>query len=126
MRSYVTVTATAGLLGLATLAQAAQLLGPPLPTGTRNTGVCRVLNTGTTPVNLEVALISNNDLGVGVENSCNGAPLPGGRTCLVLANLPDSSYVTCSVTAPSVSKLRGTLEVGKQDNYKVLVAEDLR
>ena len=47
MRTYVAVTAFAVFLGLASLAQAAQLLSPPLPINSRTnvgiTGACRIL-----------------------------------------------------------------------------------
>jgi hypothetical protein len=129
MRTLVAGTALAVFLGLASLAQAAQLLSPPLPTNVNTSATCYIRNTGTTPVTVEVSLFSNNGLVVSFDN-CNTAPLLAGHTCLVQVNdLPDSSYAACRVTASSVSKLLGTLEVREvsfNPIARVLVAEDLK
>ena len=66
MRVYVAGTVFAVLLGLGGLAQAGQLLSPPLPTHVRETnvttyGVCRILNTGAKALPVQVSMISNND-----------------------------------------------------------------
>jgi hypothetical protein len=130
MRTYVAVTAFAVFLGLASLAPAAQLLSAPLPTDTQTSGACRILNTGTGPVAVQVALLSNNDHTGHDIDTCNQAPLAGGHTCLVLvADLPDGSYVACKVTASNMSKLRGTLELAEGFggfDVRVLAAEELR
>ncbi len=132
MRTYIAVTAFAVFLGLASLVQAAQLLSPPLPTDGRiNVGIygaCRILNTGTTPVSVQVSLVSNNGVGVMDIDTCNQAPLAGGGACMVMTDeLPDDSFVACKVTASNVSSLRGTLEIGEFDHEsRVRAAEDLR
>ena len=127
MRTYVTLTASAVLLGIAGLAQAAKLLSPPLPTSINTSGACYIRNTGTTGVTVQVALFSNNGLIVSFDN-CNDGPLPGGDTCVVLVNdLPDDSYAACSATAGTVTKLRGTFEVREiTPTLRVLVAEELK
>lgn len=109
-RKVVAVTVSAALMGLASLAQAAELLSPPLPTGVGGVGACHIRNAGTSPVSVQVHLFANNDPVI-VFDGCNEAPLVGGHTCRVVADLPDGSYTACSVTARNVSKLRGTMEV---------------
>jgi hypothetical protein len=134
MRTYVAGAASAVLLGLASLAHGAALLSPPLPTGVGTSGACHIRNTGTTPVTIQVSVFGNNTPVINFD-LCSGAPLAAGRTCVVDVDLPDDSYVACSVTAPNVSKLRGTLEVRERirsANFPVIglltviVAEDLR
>ena len=132
MKTYVAVTAFAVFLGLASLAQAAELLSPPLPTNSRPSiaiaGTCRILNTGTSPVAVQVSLFSNNaHTGYDID-TCNQAPLAGGHTCMVLVDhLPDESYAACKVTASNVSKLRGTIELWEDDKqFVVRVAEELQ
>ena len=129
MKTYVAGTAFAALLGLSALANAAELLSPPLPTHTRTSGTCYVRNGGTTPVTMQVSLFSNNGLIVSFDN-CNGAPVPPGYICQVIVNdLPDASYAACSVTVANVGKLRGTLEIREvsfNPIQRVLVAEDLK
>ena len=132
MKTYVPGTVCAILLGLASLAQAGQLVSPPLPThpfrtNTTNEGVCRIRNTGTAPVTVTVSLFSNNGTAHLFDNcQGDGGPrtLAGGESCVVLKSLPDDSFVACKVTAPNVTNLRGTLEV--DHNYNTNVAVDLR
>jgi hypothetical protein len=131
MRTYVAVTAFAVFLGLASLAQAAQLLSPPLPIYSRTnvgiTGACRILNTGTSPVSVQVSLFSNNEHTGYDYDTCHQAPLPGGQACYVIVYaMPADSYAACKVTASNVSKLRGTLEVWEDEwPITVRVAEEL-
>lgn len=127
MRTLVTLAASAVLLGLAGPAQALQILSPPLPTAINTSGACYVRNTGTSAVTVQVSLFSNNGLIVSFDG-CNGSPLAGGHTCVVLVNdLPDASYAACRVTAGTVAKLRGTFEVREINPVlRVLVAEELR
>ena len=126
MRTSVALIVSAVLLGFTGHAHAARLLSAPLPTNTNTSGGCYIRNTGTTAVAVEVSLFSNNGLVVTFDG-CNAAPLLAGRTCVVLASLPDDSYAACSVSAGSVAKLRGTLEVREENPFpKTLVSEDLR
>jgi len=131
MRTYGAVITFAVFLGLASLAQAARLLSPPLPTDTETAGWCRILNTGTTPVTMQVRLFSNQPGPLSIDfDSCNQAPLPGGQACAVLVeDLPDASYFACTVTASNVSKLRGSIELladfGNVGS-RVLMGEELR
>src|SRR5262245_50519836 len=130
MKTHVAGTAFAVLVGLASLAQAGQLLSPPLPTPTRETnvttyGACRIRNTGTKPLPVKVSLFGNNAT-VGDIDVCNGPALAAGHTCLVTAFLPDDSYVACKVTG-DVTTLRGTLELVEFPNHggSVFTAVDL-
>lgn len=132
MKTYVAGTVFAMLLGLASLAQAAQLTSPPLTThpfatNHTNSGTCRIRNTGTTPVTVTVSLFSNNAT-VPINDFCQGDGQPrtlaGGQSCFVSAFLPDDSFAACSVTARTVTNLRGTLEV--QEDFNTTIAEDLR
>jgi hypothetical protein len=126
MRTFVALTVSAVLLGFTGHVHAARLLSSPLPTNTNSSGGCYIRNTGTTPVDVEVSLFANNGVVVTFDG-CNTAPLAGGRTCVVLASLPDDSYAACSVSAGSVLKLRGTLEVREEHPFpKTLVSEELR
>src|SRR5262245_567090 len=130
MRSVAALAAVV-VLGLASFAQAAQLLSPPLPTPSRGTnigtlGACRVRNVGTTPVTVTVAVFSNNGV-VTTFDTCNTAALAAGKSCSVAANLPEDSFVSCRVTAASVSNLRGTLELSEvTSRHDVFAAEDLQ
>ncbi len=134
MKTHLAVTASAVLLGLASLAQAAELVSAPLPTLVGATGACHIRNTGTAPISVTVSLFANNAPVVEIDE-CNGVPLPAGHTCRVQAALPDDSFAACSVTAGNVSKLRGTFEIHQFDAdpdgpfpdglVRTLVAEDL-
>lgn len=131
MRTLVKLTVLALLLALAGAAQAAELISPPLPTHVRETNIttyggCWVFNTGATPVTVQVSVFANNGVVTDID-TCNGQPLAGGRVCLVTAYLPDDSYAACEVTAPNVTRLRGTFELSQVDNFfRVFLAEDLR
>jgi hypothetical protein len=138
MRTYVAGTVCAVLLGLASLAQAAQLLSPPYALKPRGGGgvgtkaACVIRNAGTAPVTVSVSLITNFDA-IGIFDFCkvNGQPrtLTGGATCLVSADLSEGdigltgnassfgSFVACKVTAPNVSNLRGTLELAESPSH---------
>jgi len=134
MKTYRAVTVSVVLLGLASLAQAAELVSAPLPTLVGATGACHIRNTGAAPISVQVSLFSNNAPVVQIDG-CNGVPLPAGRVCRVVAALPDDSFAACSVTADNVSKLRGTFEIHEFDAdpdgpfpdglVRTLVAEDL-
>jgi hypothetical protein len=104
-----------------------QILAPPLPTGVSHSGACYIRNTGTTALSVTASLFSNNGLIVNFNN-CNGSPLGGGRTCVILVDhLPDDSFASCVATASNTAKLRGTLEVREVSPVlRVLVSEDLR
>ncbi|PWU22168.1 MAG: hypothetical protein C5B48_10535 [Candidatus Rokuibacteriota bacterium] len=140
MRRCVAAIACAVFLGVASLAQAAQLLSPPYAIKTRGNNVgtkaaCVIRNAGTTPVTVTVSLLANNDT-VGIFDFCkdNGQPrtLAGGESCLVSADLLEGgngltagltatpgggSYVACRVTAPTVANLRGTLELADSPSH---------
>ena len=136
MRTYVAGTVCAVLLGVASLAQAGQLLSPPYSVKTRGSNVgtkaaCVIRNTGNEPATVSVSLITNNNDAVGIFDFCklNGKPrtLAGGETCLVSADLSGGpaglntdvvspgSYVACKVTAPNVL-----------DNLGILVLHPIR
>ena len=138
MRTYVAGTVCAVLLGVASLAQAGQLLSPPYSVKTRGSNVgtkaaCVIRNTGTEAATVSVSLITNNNDAVGIFDFCkqNGQPrkLAGGETCLVSAELSGGpnglnadavtpgSYVACKVTAPNVTNLRGTLELADSPSH---------
>ena len=138
MKTYVAGTVCAVLLGVASLAQAGQLLSPPYSVKAWGSNVgtkaaCVIRNTGTEPATVTVSLITNNNDAVGIFDFCkkNGQPrkLAGGETCLVSAELSggplgltaglDSpgSYVACKVTAPNVTNLRGTLEFAESPSH---------
>jgi hypothetical protein len=138
MRTYVAGTVCAVLLGVASLAQAGQLLSPPYAVKTRGSNVgtkaaCVIRNTGTEAATVTVSLITNNNDAVGIFDFCkqNGQPrkLAGGETCLVSAELSGGpnglnadavspgSYVACKVTAPNVTNLRGTLELAESPSH---------
>ena len=132
MKTYVAGAAFAMLLGLAGLAQAGQLVSPPLPThpfatNHSNEGTCRVRNVGTAPVTVTVSLFSNNAT-VPIVDFCQGdgdpKTLAGGESCFVQVFMPDDSFAGCIVTASNVTNLRATLEI--DENFNTTVAEDLR
>ena len=118
------------LFNLVGPAHAAQLLSPPLWTDVGNAGNCYVRNIGTTPVNVQVTLFSNNGMSINVD-TCNAGPLAAGKTCAVFSlNLPDDSWAACSVKASNtnVSKLRGNVDIrhNPAHGYEVILDEDLR
>ena len=131
MKTYVTGAILAVSLGLAGLAQAAQLVSPGLPVRVRETnvdtlGACRVRNVGTTPATVKVSVFSNNAV-VLAQDTCNTAPLPAGQTCQVAAFLPDDSFAACRLTAANVTNLRGTFELSEVTaDHDVFIAEELR
>ena len=126
MRTYIACTVCAVLLGLAGLAQAAELLSPPYSVktvasnGVGTKGACVVRNIGTTPVAVTVSLVANNEV-VPIFDFCNGHRLGGGQTCLVSGDLIQAlgggTYVACRVTAPTVVNLRGTLEFAESPSH---------
>lgn len=112
-------------------AHAAQLLSPPLWTDVGNAGNCYVRNIGTTPVNVQVTLFSNNGMGPPNVDTCNTGPLAAGKTCAVFSlTLPDDSWAACSVKTSNinVSKLRGNVEIrhNPAHGYEVILREELR
>jgi hypothetical protein len=131
MKTFIAGAVAALVLGTAGVAQAQQqLVSPPFPTDVGTDGACYIRNTGTQPVNVQVTIHSNNGVVVQFQN-CNGAPLGAGRTCVMLAALPDASFAACTVAAEKVSRLRGTFEVRETPSIinptlRVLVASDLK
>ena len=120
MKTYAAGTVFAILLGLANLAHAGQLLSPPLTTHVRATnvttvGACRVLNSGTKPLSLTVSLFSNNSV-VPDFDTCKGAPLAAGHSCVVAVFLPDDSFAACKVTG-DIANVRGTLELSESPTH---------
>ena len=112
-------------------AHAAQLLSPPLWTDVGNAGSCYVRNIGTTPVNVQVTLFSNNSFGHIDVDTCNAGPLAAGKTCAVFSlTLPDDSWAACSVKTSNinVSKLRANVEIRHNigHGYEVILREELR
>src|SRR5262245_53623314 len=129
MKTYTPGAVLAVLLGFSSLAQAGQLLSPPLPTRTRETnvttrGTCRIFNTGTRALSVKVAVISNNDNVLDID-SCNTAPLGAGHSCIVAAHLPDDSYAACKLTG-DVATIRGTFELSEEPGFETFVAVDLQ
>jgi hypothetical protein len=123
------------LFNLVGPARAAQLLSPPLWTDVGDAGTCYLRNIGTTPVNVQVTLFSNNGIAPGdiVVDSCNSGPLAAGKTCVIFVQaLPDDSWAACSVKTSNinVSKLRGNADLrhlgSHEQGFKVVVGEDLR
>jgi hypothetical protein len=119
------------LFNLVGSARAAQLLSPPLWTDEGNAGNCYVRNIGTTPVNVQVTLFSNNSIAHIDVDTCNAGPLAAGKTCAVFAlNLPDDSWAACSVKTSNInaSKLRGSVDIRHNPGhgYEVILDEDLR
>jgi hypothetical protein len=116
------------------LGEAAQLLSPPYAIKTRGNNLgtkaaCVIRNAGTTPVTVNVSLISNSET-TPIFDFCKsqGQPvaLAGGATCLVSADLLEGdvgfapgggTYVACKVTAPNVTNLRGTLELADSPSH---------
>jgi len=129
MKTYTAGAVLAVLLGFSSLAQAGQLLSPPLPTRTRETnvttrGTCRIFNTGTKALSVKVAVISNNNNVLDID-SCNTASLGAGDSCIVSAHLPDDSYAACKLTG-DVATIRGTFELSEDPGFETFVAVDLQ
>ena len=136
MRKCAALIAAALVLGLASFAEAAQLLSPPYFLKTRASGgvgtqaACVIRNAGTTPVTVSVSLVVNQEA-TPIFDFChvNGNPLAlaAGATCLVSAILSEGevgltdnsggSYVACKVTANNVTNLRGTLELAETPSH---------
>ena len=128
------VTFATLLLGLVSTAQAAELLSSPLSTDVDNAGICIIRNISTTPVKVQVKLFSNNSFNIDIDD-CNApsAPLGPGKTCSVFSfDLPDDSFVECSVKTSNVnaSKLRASIETRHfatpTSNGNVVVSDNLR
>jgi hypothetical protein len=118
------------LLDLVGTAHAAELLSSPLWTDAGNAGTCYIRNVGTTPVQVQVRLFSNNSMNI-VRDTCNTGPLGAGKTCVMFSlQLPDDSFVACSAKASNVnvSNLRGNIDIRHfvTGGAKVVVGEDLR
>src|SRR5262245_31072870 len=126
MKAHVASTLFAVLVGLASLAHAAQLTSNPLSTNQWATnhsleGVCHIRNVGTTPVTVTVSVFSNNAT-VPFFDTCQGdgepRTLAPGQSCSATHFMPDASFGACSVTAASVRNLRGRFEV--QQNFNTI------
>lgn len=128
MNRYAALAAFALVLELAGPAPAAQILSPPLPTSVGSSGACYIRNTGTTAINVQVSLFSNNSIvAAQYHDFCSGTALPGGHTCWVLVDhLPDASFAACSAISGTIAKVRGTLEIRHPSPLRILVSEDLR
>lgn len=131
MASFAVAASLSSLVGTA---HAAELLSSPLLTDVDNAGICIVRNISTTSVPVQVRLFSNNSFHIDIDD-CNspGFPLGPGKTCSVFSfDLPDDSFVECSVKASNVnvSKLRASIETRHfatpASNGKVVVSDDLR
>jgi hypothetical protein len=117
------------LFGTAVLsAQQPRIASPPLPVFQDNTLACYIRNTGTKALAVSVEVIVTDTTRLGpVLDSCNGGPLGPGQTCVQLFAIQTPKFVTCTATAESVSKLRGTLEIRETTpTLRVLVSEELR
>jgi hypothetical protein len=128
MKTTFVLCCAAALVLVATAAYAAQLLSPVLWTGIDTSAGCYIRNTGTSAVPVSVSLFSNQP-GFGPDfDNCNGGPLGAGKTCVLLSfDLPDDSYVGCSVNGDKVSRIRGTLELRQTTPIlKVIASEELR
>jgi hypothetical protein len=132
MKTFVAASAVALLMGLGGSARAAQLASPPIPThpfatNHTNEATCRIRNVGTRPVTVSVSMFSNNAT-VPIIDFCQGdgdpRTLAAGESCFVQVFTPDDSFIGCTVTAPTVKTLRGTLEL--DENFNTTVATDLR
>lgn len=131
MRMYSVIAAIAFLLGSGGATHAAQIVSPPLPTSENTAGACYFRNVGTTPITLQVDTWLNFSPGFISPSfqNCNQAPLPGGRTCVVLVDdLPDDVTFACSAVVSSATNLRGIAEVRQITNggLRVVVSEELR
>jgi hypothetical protein len=131
MKTYTVLPAAMSLLGLTSLAPAAQLVSPPLATGVNAAGACYFRNVGTTPMSLQVQTLSNftPDFLTPSFQNCNDAPLAAGHTCVLLVNdLPDDTTFACAATVTgSAQKLRTSIEIRDLGNgLKVLLADKLR
>jgi hypothetical protein len=102
MKTHIAGFICAVLLGVAGLAQAAQLISPPYAIKPRGGGgagtkaACVIRNAGTVPVAVNVSLVTNFD-SIGIFDFCkvNGQPrtVAGGETCLVSASCPRARWV---------------------------------
>jgi hypothetical protein len=133
MKKHTALAALGFLLGTAGISHAAQTItSAALPTGTNTAGACYIRNVGTSPISLQVEALLNFSTGFISPSfqNCNQAPLPGGRTCVLLVNdLPDDVTFECSaVVSGSVKNLRATAELRQitTSGLKVILAEDLR
>jgi hypothetical protein len=130
MRKLVALVLPAVVLGSSGVAQAEKLVSPPFGTHILTSAACYIRNTGTTSVTISASLFGNNALVIDTD-TCNGnnGVLGPGQTCVIIdTDLPDDSFVACSVTAGTVGKLRGTLEIRETIDavLRVIAAEDLR
>jgi hypothetical protein len=132
MKIYIALAAAAFLWASASFSHAAQTItSPGLPTGTNTAGACYIRNVGATPVSLQVTALLNFSPGFITPSfqNCNDAPLPAGRTCVLLVNdLPDDVAFSCSAVASSAKNLRAAAELRAitSSGLIVLLAEELR
>jgi hypothetical protein len=131
MKTYAVLPAAVALLGLTSLAPAAQLLSPPLATGVNAAGACYFRNVGPTPITLHVKALSNftPDFITPDFQNCNDAPLAAGHTCVLLVDdLPDDTTFACAAKVTGSAKnLRTSIEIRDLGNgLKVLLADQLR
>ena len=132
MRKYAALLAAVSLLGLAATAHAGQrIISTSLRTGVGTAGACYIRNVGKTPVPVQVEMYQNAGFPIIISfQNCNDAPLPPGRTCVVIANdLPDDVTFQCSVEAAGSAKnLRGQVELRAitPSGLQVILSDDLR
>ena len=131
MRKYAASLAAISVLGTAAISHAGQrIISTSLRTGVDTAGACYIRNVGKTPVPVQVEMYQNAGFPIIISfQNCNDAPLPAGRTCVVIANdLPDDVTFQCSATATGSAKnLRGNVELRAiPGGLRVILADELR
>jgi hypothetical protein len=134
MKTYLRLAALAASLAIAGTAHAGKTLtSGGIPTGVNNTAACYFRNVGETPLMIQAQGLINftrNFTSPHFQN-CNDAPLPPGRTCILLwHDIDDATTFACTVDViGNYKNLRAAAELRQQltgGGLKVVASSELR
>ena len=134
MKTKIFLAALAAFLGIAGSAHAVTTLtSGGLPTGENNTVACYFRNAGPTPITMHAQGMINftRNFTFPALDTCNGAPLAPGRTCILLWNDIDDDTVfgcTADITSGNAKNLRAAAELRAPfgGGMKVTASSELR
>ena len=108
MHTYLVATAVAAMVALGGVAHAAQIASPVIfGSVAQDKAHCVILNGGTTPLTVTLKIL-NEYGGTEATETCGG-PLGAGQFCARRIAIDNAGAYACSVTAGSVTNLRGAL-----------------
>jgi hypothetical protein len=108
MRTSITISALAALLGIASFADAGTIASSAIFGGTaQNKAQCIIRNTGSTPIPATVQIFDESGNAISTRNCGN---VTAGHNCSAFVSISNGVAYACSASSPgSVKSLRGSL-----------------